>query len=75
MPKSQLKKIRSHVVELWGLLPAVCAASPRDIPTSFPRLAGILDLVMEDSTYPELLFPIITGLHNLAKGLREKYGR
>ena len=74
IPKSQRNKLRNQVIQLWSLFPAVCLSGPTDIVQSFPKLYNILDGAMQDSAYPELAFPIITGLYNLGKKLQEKYG-
>lgn len=70
---AQEQKIKGRVVQMWELFPAFCTPEPADIPTSFPKLSGILNGAMQDEMYPEAKFSIISGLTNLAISVKEKY--
>ena len=73
LTKSQKKKIKSQVVELWSIFPLICLSGPSDISTSFPKLVPIINAALVDETYPELKFSIVNGLSYLANHLHEKY--
>jgi ribosomal RNA-processing protein 12 len=73
---SQLSILRTRVIQLWSLFPSFCSSSfgaPVDVVTAFPPLAPILDAVMKDPDYPELLHSVVTGLTALATSVKEKY--
>jgi ribosomal RNA-processing protein 12 len=73
---SQLSILRTRVIQLWSLFPSFCSSTfgaPLDVATAFPPLVPILDAVMKDPDYPELLHYVVTGLTALATSVKEKY--
>jgi ribosomal RNA-processing protein 12 len=73
---SQLSILRTRVIQLWSLFPCFCSSSfgaPVDVDVAFLPLVSVLDAVMKDPDYPELLNSVVTGLTSLASSIKEKY--
>ena len=77
LKSSQLSILHTRVVQLWSLLPSFCASTtgstPTDLAEAFPPLISTLDGAMKDSTYPELMIPILSALSTITLNLRDKY--
>lgn len=71
---AQLKKVKSHVVQLWSLFPSFCVYGATDVSSSLPGMMKSIEFGLSDTMYPEIRHQVVVGLTHLAKSTVEKSG-